>query len=403
MTAHLETTLDTTSQAHDLMGFESLLAPAERETLERVRALLGDIDDAEVAAAWETAEFPVELVAPLGGAGFLGQHLAVEDEPSHLLRGLMTAELARKDASLATFAGVSGSLFGISVRRFGSEAQKAEILPRVATGELVGAFALTEPSSGSDIAGGITTTAARDGDGWVLTGQKRWIGNATWCDRVVVWAKEAQGNAGAEGRFLGFVVPTDAPGFQAAKIEGKYSLRTVQNAHITLDGVRVSDSARLPGVTSFRETSQVLTFTRLEVGWAAVGNSLGAFDAALAHAREHEQFGRPIARFQLVQDLLVRAELNIASSAGVLAQAARLADEGRLTEEQASLAKLLAASRARETVALCREVFGGDGILLENKVIKHFMDAEAFYTFEGTHQINTLIVGRALTGLSAFV
>lgn len=389
----------TTTQSHDLLLFETLLEPSEQAVLDTVRSYLADLDDATLNQAWENAEFPFELVRSLAGHGLLGQHLHTGQEPSHLLRGLLSAELARKDASLATFVGVSGSLFGLSVRRFGSPSQQAEILPAVATGELVGAFALTEPYSGSDIAGGVTTTARREGAGWVLNGIKRWIGNATWGHRAVVWAKEQ----GGDGRFLGFIVPTDTPGWSAEKIEGKYSLRTVQNAHITLTDVRVPDTARLPGVSSFREISEVLKSTRLEVGWTALGNAIGAFTAALAHSMDHHQFGRPLARFQLVQDLLVRSEMNITSSMGTLVQAARLADRDELKEEHASLAKLLAASQARQTVALCREVFGGNGIVLENKVMKHFMDAEAIYTFEGTHQINTLIVGRALTGTSAFV
>lgn len=395
---NMAATTTVTSQAHDPLGFEALLEPAERSVLEEFRSYLAGVDDTVLTQAWENAAFPSELLTPLAATGQLGRHLHTGPEPSHLLRGMLTAELARKDASLATFAGVSGSLFGLSVRRFGSPAQHAELLPAVANGELVGAFALTEPDSGSDIAGGMTTTARQDGSGWVINGTKRWIGNATWGHQAIVWAKEH----GGQGRFLGFVVPTDTPGWSAEKIEGKYSLRTVQNAHITLTDVRVPDTARLPGVSSFREISEVLKSTRLEVGWTALGNAVGAFDAALTHAGNHHQFGRPLAKFQLVQDLLVRAEMNITSSLGALVQAARLADRGELEEEHASLVKLMAASQARQSVALCREVFGGNGIVLENKVMKHFMDAEAIYTFEGTHQINTLIVGRALTGLSAF-
>lgn len=386
------------TQNHDPLLFEALLDPSERAVLEDFRSALSGMDDTVLNRAWERAEFPFDLLQPLAATGQLGRHLHPGAEPSHLLRGMLTAELARKDASLATFAGVSGSLFGLSVRRFGSPAQQARILPAVASGELVGAFALTEPGSGSDIAGGMSTTARRDGDGWVINGTKRWIGNATWGHEAVVWAKEQ----GGDGRFLGFLVPIGTPGWSAEKIEGKYSLRTVQNAHITLTDVRVPDTARLPGVESFRQISEVLKFTRLEVGWTALGNAVGAFDAALAHAVNHHQFGRPLARFQLVQDLLVRAEVNITSTLGALVQAARLADRDELQEEHASLVKLMAASQARETVALCREVLGGNGIVLENKVMKHFMDAEAIYTFEGTHQINTLIVGRALTGHSAF-
>ncbi|WP_425860825.1 acyl-CoA dehydrogenase family protein [Arthrobacter sp. TWP1-1] len=392
-------TTTTATQIHDLLRFETLLDPAEGAVLEDFRTALDSLDDTTLNRAWENAEFPFEFVQPLAESGQLGRHLHTGTEPSHLLRGMLTAELARKDASLATFAGVSGSLFGLSVRRFGSPAQQAAILPAVANGTLVGAFALTEPGSGSDIAGGMSTTARREGTDWVINGVKRWIGNATWGHQAVVWAKEQ----GGEGRFLGFIVPTDTPGWLAEKIDSKYSLRTVQNAHITLTDVRVPDTARLPGVSSFREISEVLKFTRLEVGWTALGNAIGAFDAALAHAIDHHQFGRPLARFQLVQDLLVRSEINITASLGVLVQAARLADRDELQEEHASLVKLMAASQARQTVALCREVLGGDGIELENKVMKHFMDAEAIYTFEGTHQINTLIVGRALTGISAFV
>lgn len=386
------------AQSHDPLRFEALLDDEERAVLDDFRAVLARIPDEVLDRAWERAEFPFELMAPLAESGQLGRQLVDDPVPSYLLRGLLSAELARKDASLATFVGVSGSLFGLSVRRFGSEAQRAELLPAVARGDLVGAFALTEPDASSDISSRMTTTARRDGDEWVLRGTKRWIGNATWCHRAVVWAREVDG----DGRLLGFVVPTDAPGWRSEKIDGKYSLRTVQNAHITLTDVRVPDSTRLPGASSFRDISAVLTFTRLEVGWVALGNAIGAFDAALRHAVERERFGRPLAGFQLVQDLLVRAQVNITSSLGTLSRAAALADRGELADEHASLVKLTAAAQARDTVARCRELLGGDGVLLEHGVMKRFVDAEAVYTFEGTHQINTLLVGRALTGVSAF-
>lgn len=387
------------SPGHDLLGFERLLAPDEQNTLVEFRTALKEIDDSVVQRAWQTSEFPFELIRPLAATGQLGRHLQEGDEPSHLLRGMLTAELARKDASLATFVGVSGSLFGLSVRRFGSAEQRACLLPAIARGEQIGAFALTEPSSGSDIARGMTTIAQRSGKEWVISGQKRWIGNATWSDFAIVWAKDAED----ERRLVGFIVPTDTPGWTAEKIQSKYSLRTVQNADITLREVRVPESARLPGVESFSDISEVLKYTRLEVGWTAVGNAIGAFDTALSRAVERTQFGRPLARFQLVQDLLVRAQAGIAASLGVLTQAARLADHGELQEEHASLVKMMAASYARDCVAHCREVLGGDGILLDSRAMKHFMDAEAITTFEGTHQISTLIVGRALTGISAFV
>lgn len=419
--------------APDLLDIESLLPDAERTRLQEFRAALAGLDRAELRVCWERAEFPHHLVPALATAGCLSLHL---DEygpfprASWLYRGLAAMELGRLDASIATFCGVSASLFGLSVHHFGSEEQRRRYLPGIVTGAQAGAFALTEPLHGSDVAGAMTTTVRREGDEWVLNGHKRWIGNATWCDHVVVWAREehpetAETGAGEaeataaqqarpEGgrpvparpsrpRTLGFIVPTTAEGFASARIEGKYSLRTVQNADFTLTGVRVPESSRLPGVESFKQTSEVLKYTRLEVAWVSIGNALGALDGALRHAREREQFGRPLARFQLVQDLLVRAQTEIATATASLAHAAALAERGELTDEQASFMKLVASANARRAVAACREVLGGDGITLEKDVIKHFMDAEALYTFEGTHQVNTLIVGRALTGVSAFV
>jgi glutaryl-CoA dehydrogenase len=406
----------------DLLDIESMLPDDECRRLQGLRSELAGLDRQELRDCWERAEFPHHLVPVLARAGCLSLHL---DEygpfprASWLYRGLAAMELGRLDASIATFCGVSSSLFGLSVHQFGSEEQRRQYLPKIVTGEETGAFGLTEPLHGSDVAGAMTTTVRRDGEEWVLNGHKRWIGNATWCDHVVVWAREDPadgdspdggpdvGHAGparpSRPRTLGFIVPTDAAGFEAAKIEGKYSLRTVQNADFTLTDVRVPDAARLPGVESFKQTSEVLKYTRLEVAWVSVGNALGALDAALDHAQNREQFGRPLARFQLVQDLLVRAQTEVATATASLAHAAALAERGTLTDEQASFMKLVASGNARRAVAACRELLGGDGITLQKDVVKHFMDAEALYTFEGTHQVNTLIVGRALTGVSAFV
>ncbi len=392
----------------DLLDIDSLLPAPERDRLDTLRETLADLDREELRGCWERAEFPHHLVPVLAEAGCLSLHL---DEygpfppASWLYRGLAAMELARVDASLATFCGVSASLFSLSVHHFGSDEQRQRYLPRIVTGEEVGAFGLTEPLHGSDVAGAMTTTVRREGEEWVLNGHKRWIGNATWCDHVVVWAREepeTTGSGASRSRTLGFIVPTAAAGFAASKIEGKYSLRTVQNADFTLTDVRVPEASRLPGVESFRQTSEVLKYTRLEVAWSAIGNALGALDGALGYALEREQFGKPIARFQLVQDLLVGAKTEIATAQASLAHAAALADRGELTDEQASFMKLVASDNARRAVAACREVLGGDGITIEKDVVKHFMDAEAMYTFEGTHQVNTLIVGRALTGVSAF-
>ncbi|MEV4899834.1 acyl-CoA dehydrogenase family protein [Citricoccus sp. NPDC055426] len=401
----------------DLLDIASLLSAEERARLDRLKEALAGLDRAELRGCWERAEFPHHLVPVLAEAGSLGLHLdeyGTQPRASWLFRGLAAMELGRVDASIATFCGVSSSLFGLSVRHFGSEEQRRRYLPRIVTGEESGAFGLTEPLHGSDVAGAMTTTVRREGEDWVINGHKRWIGNATWCDHVVVWAREEttiaadfEDDAGRSGsgrpRTLGFIVPTSSEGFEALKIEGKYSLRTVQNADFTLTEVRIPESGRLPGVESFKQTSEVLKYTRLEVAWVSVGNALGALDGALDHARNREQFGKPLAKFQLIQDLLVRAQAEIATALASLAHAAALAERGELTDEQASFMKLVASGNARRAVAACREVLGGDGITLEKDVIKHFMDAEALYTFEGTHQVNTLIVGRALTGMSAFV
>ncbi len=262
----------------------------------------------------------------------------------------------------------------------------------------IGAFALTEPGGGSDVALGLETTARREGQEWVLDGAKRWIGNATFANLVIIWAKDV-----ADGQVKGFVVHQDNPGFTATKMEGKLALRTVQNADIVLSGCRVPEADRLQGANSFKDTGQVLALTRGGVAWSSVGCQMGAYEAALAYAREREQFGRPIAGFQLVQDLLVKMLGNVTASLGMVVRLAELQEAGTCTDAQAALAKAWCTSRMRESVAWAREVFGGNGILLENDVARFFNDAEAIYSYEGTREINTLIVGRAVTGQSAFV
>ncbi|HEV7948135.1 MAG TPA: acyl-CoA dehydrogenase family protein, partial [Glaciihabitans sp.] len=283
----------------------------------------------------------------------------------------------------------------------GSPAQRAEWLPKFATGELLGCFGLTEPLSGSDSAQGLRTTATRDPEDpqkWILNGEKRWIGNGTIADVAIIWAKSAE-----DGQVKGFIVPTSTPGFTATKIENKQALRIVQNADIVLENVVVPEENRLQNANSFRETAAVLRLTRAEVAWAAVGNSIGAYEAAVKYSKERIQFGREIGGHQLVQDLLVKSLGNITASIGVVTRVSEMLDEGTQRDEHASLAKAFTTSRMRETVAWCRELFGGNGIVLDNDVIRHFADAEAIYSYEGTREMNTLIVGRAITGKAAFV
>jgi glutaryl-CoA dehydrogenase len=389
-----------TSLTSDFYGYEDLLTDREKSVLADLRRYLETEVKPLVNDHWARAEFPQRIVRGLADLGIFA--LPWEEtrtfENSAVFRGWVALELARVDASVATFVGVQNGLAMGSISVGGSPEQRAEWLPRLASGELVGAFGLTEPLSGSDSAQGLRTVATRDGDDWVLNGSKRWIGNATFSDVTIIWAKSAE-----DGQVKGFIVPTSTPGYTATKIEDKQSLRIVQNADIVLDGVRVPESLRLQQANSFRDTAAVLRLTRAEVAWAAVGNSIGAYEAALAYAGERVQFGKPIAAHQLVQDLLVKCIGNITASLGMVVRVSQMLDDGTQRDEHASLAKAYTTARMRETVAHAREVLGGNGIVLDYDVARHFADAEALYSYEGTREMNTLIVGRSITGQAAFV
>ena len=384
----------------DLYGYEQMLPEEDQRVLLRLRGWL-QREVAPVAnARWAASEFPHELVPGLGELGVIGLGYDRPGRPaaSRLLTSFVTLEISRVDTSFATFFGVHSGLAMGSIVLLGSDEQRERWLPDMFALRKVGAFALTEPLAGSDVAGGLRTTARREGDEWVLDGQKRWIGNATFADLVVVWARDV-----ADGSVKGFVVQQDNPGFTATKMEGKLALRSVQNADIVLDGCRVPESDRLQGANSFKDTGRVLQLTRGGVAWNSVGCQMGAYEAALRYSVQREQFGRPIAGFQLVQDLLVKMLGNVTASLGLTVRVAELQEAGRCTDAQAALAKAYCTSRMRETVAYAREVLGGNGILLDHDVARFFNDAEALYSYEGTREINTLIVGRAITGIGAFV
>jgi len=384
----------------DFYRFQDGLTERERASLGELRAYL----EAEVRPIadeyWARAEFPKQTIAPLAELGMYGPSIPLvrHFENSAVYRGWAALELGRVDASVATFIGVQSGLAMNSIAVGGSEEQQREWLPRMATGEVVGAFGLTEPLSGSDSARGLRTTARREGDTWVLDGEKRWIGNATFADVVVIWAKDV-----ADEQVKGFLVTTDTPGFTATKIEDKIALRGVQNADIVMQGVRVPESRRLQRAESFRSTAEVLRLTRTEVAWQAVGIAVGAYEAALDYARERVQFGKPIASHQMVQDLLVKSLANITASIALCTRASQMQDEGIGADEHSAMAKAFATARMRETVGWCREVQGGNGIVLDKGVARFFADAEAIYSYEGTREVNTLIVGRAITGQAAFV
>jgi glutaryl-CoA dehydrogenase len=306
-------------------------------------------------------------------------------------------ELTRADTSVGTFFGVHNELFTAAIQSLGSDAQREALLPDLLALKKIGSFALTEPEHGSDISREMKTTARRDGDEWVITGRKRWIGNAAFADYVLIWARDI-----ADNQIKGFIVESGRPGFSATTIENKISLRIVQNADIVLDDVHIPRENWLPGTRSFRDTNSLLCNSRIWVAWQAVGQQLAAFDVARSYTLDRSQFGRPLAGFQLIQEQLTRMIANATSSLTLMIQMARLQESGRLTMDHAALAKATCSLRMRETVALGRSILGGNGISTDYEMAKIFADAEAIYSYEGTYEVNALIVGRAITGISAF-
>jgi glutaryl-CoA dehydrogenase len=390
----------TDSPFSDFLGFELLLGDEDRELLSRVRAHMTRVVEPVINEHWTRATFPHDLVPGLAGLGIAGLAYDGPGCPARgaLVDGMVAMELGRVDPSIATFMGVHGGLAMGSIQLCGSEEQKERWLPAMARMELIGAFGLTEPDTGSAIAGGLSTSARRDGDGWVLNGEKKWIGNADFADLVVIWARDEE-----DGEVKGFVVEKDTPGMTCDVQRDKIALRVVQNSEIQLRDVHVPESHRLQEGRRFSDTAKVLRVTRMGVAWQAVGCARGAFEHALRYTKAREQFGRPIASFQLVQDLLVKMLSNVTAATAMNVRASQLQDAGMLRDEHASLCKVHSTVRMRETVGWAREVLGGNGILLEHHVGRFVADAEAIYSYEGTREMNTLIVGRAITGESAFV
>ena len=394
------TTDPSDSPESDFLGFELLLDDADRELLGRVRTYMTSTVQPVINEHWTRATFPHELVPGFAELGIAGLQYDGPGCPArgNLLDGMVSMELARTDPSIATFLGVHGGLAMGSIQLCGSSEQRERWLPAMARMELIGAFGLTEPEHGSGIAGGLSTTARREGDSWVLDGEKKWIGNASFADLIIIWARDIE-----DGQVKGFVVEKDTDGMTFDLQRDKIALRVVQNATIRLAGVRVSEDNRLAEANSFKDTARVLRLTRAGVAWMATGCARGAYEHALRYTGEREQFGRPIASFQLVQDLLVRMLSNVTASIAVCTRVSQLQDAGQLRDEHASMAKAFSTVRMRETVGWAREVLGGNGILLDHHVGRFVADAEAIYSYEGTREGNTLIVGRAITGIGAFV
>jgi glutaryl-CoA dehydrogenase len=315
---------------------------------------------------------------------------------SPLARGLVHMELHRGDGSLGTFLGVQAGLAMKSIAMLGSEEQKQRWLPPLARLDAIGAFALTEPAHGSDSVS-LETTARREGSDWIIDGEKRWIGNGSIADVVVVWARSEE-----DGQVKGFLVETGSDGYRATTMEGKGAARAIWQAEIRLDGVRVPEESRLPGAQSFKDAGRVLVDTRSTCAWAALGHAVAAYDTALTYARQREQFGRPLCSFQIVQDRLVKMLAEVTGMQLYCMQLARLAEAGQLSDTIAGLAKLNNTRKARQVIAEARDLLGGNGLLLENHVIRHLSDIEVIHTYEGTETIQTLIVGRDITGVGAF-
>jgi alkylation response protein AidB-like acyl-CoA dehydrogenase len=386
------------SDFYELYG---TLHPEELAIVKRVRDFMETKVAPIITKYWIEDSFPFELLPAvkelgIGGVGLKGYGCA---GGSLELLGFVQMEMARIDPSFATFMGVHVGLAMGSIYIDGSEEQKQKWLPPMARMEKIGCFGLTEPLVGSGASGGLTTTAKREGDTWVLNGEKRWIGNAPWCDVSIIWARDL-----ADNQVKGFIVENKTtPGFSVDKIQNKIALKVVQNGHITLKDVRVPEANRLQGGNSFRDTAKVLKMTRYAVAWMATGCAMGAYEAALKYCQERLQFGRPIGSFQLVQDLLARMIGNITASQCLIVRQAQLFDEGKLTDAHAALAKAFCTAKCRETVAWAREVLGGNGIVADYQVARFFADCEALYSYEGTFQMQNLIVGKAITGLSAFI
>ncbi|WP_457965573.1 acyl-CoA dehydrogenase family protein [Arthrobacter sp. D1-29] len=389
----------------DFFAFESLLSDGERNKLAELRDFLATEIAPYAGEWWNKAEFPAHILPKLAA---LELSTPAQRGYSHLFAGLVIAEMTRVDTSIATFFLVHHDLFVESLYAFGSPGQRERLLGDASNLRITGAFALTEPGHGSDVAGGMETRARRissrtgepdaEGDSWVLNGAKRWIGNGTFCDYLLVWARDE-----ADGAVRGFIVDASLPGVSRSRIENKMALRTVQNADIVFADVRVAEADRFSGIASFDDTNRLLRGSRIMVAWQGVGQQLAAFDVARQYAVERHQFGRPLAKFQLIQQQLVTMLGNTVASMGMMVRLAQLQEDGAADMPQVALAKSYISARMRETVAMGRSILGGNGIVTEYRMAKIFADAEAIFTYEGSFEINSLIVGRAVTGVSAIV
>jgi glutaryl-CoA dehydrogenase len=386
------------SRGTDFFRIADQLTAEERGYWRTTRDFVDDEVLPVINDYWERAEFPRPLVEKLGKLGIVGDGIQGYGCPpmSPIATGLIHMELNRGDGSIGTFVGVQAGLAMQSIAMLGSEQQKEQWLPQMAQLNKIGAFALTEPTHGSDSVA-LETTARRDGDTWTINGAKKWIGNGSIADVIVVWARDV-----ADRQVKGFLVEQSTPGYVARKMEGKGSLRSVWQAEIELTDVQVDEVNRLPGANTFKDTGRVLAGTRNAVAWGALGHATAAYEIAAQYCGERTQFGKPLVSFQIVQDKLVKMLAEVCSMQLYCLRLGRLIEEGSLTDTIAAIAKMNNTRKARQVVAEARDLLGGNGILLDFHVIRHMADIEALHTYEGTETIQTLIVGRDITGVGAF-
>ncbi|WP_423776744.1 acyl-CoA dehydrogenase family protein [Atopococcus tabaci] len=387
----------------DLFGYSHELTDGEVEVLRELRTALEKHLRPVVNEYYEKGVFPFdEFYKVVNDINFMGDDRLFEGrenklKTSELFNMFLYLELARFDASVATFYTVHGGLCLNTILVGGTEEQINEIVPKLRSFEYQGCFALTEPDHGSDIAGGLATSARREGDKWILNGEKRWIGGADTADIIPVFARDTEDN-----KIKCFIVRKGTPGYKAEVIQEKGSLRMIHNNHITLENVEVPETDRLPNIRGFKSVNDILTFTRADIAHLAMGVTAGSFAAAHKYVTQREQFNKKLASFQLVQEKLVRMQSNVVANLAYSVQISKMQEEGNQLMTNSALAKMHNSLNMRETVALGREICGGNGITLDADVIRFFLDAEAVYTYEGTHEINALIVGRAITGIGAF-
>jgi glutaryl-CoA dehydrogenase len=382
----------------DFINASSLLSDGEKEVRDRVRAFVDREVIPAAAGYWDRAEFPFDLLSGLAETGILGGSFSTEYGCAgwnNVAYGLAIAELARGSGSLATFLHVQSGLAMAAIYNLGSEEQKQKWLPPMAKCEKIGCFGLTEPEAGSD-PGSLSTTAVEEGGGYVLNGEKRWIGNASFADAAVIWARTE------DERISCFLVEGDNPGYHAEVLPRKGSQRAAWQTHITLRDCHIPGEARLPGANGLGSTLSVLTHSRYGVGWDGLGQAMDCYETALAYTKEREQFGQKVASFQLVQAKLVEMVNEISLSQLLSIHVGRLKDAGGLDPATVSMFKMNNVAKARKTAALARDVLGGNGILLDYRVMEHMADLEGVYSYEGTNDVNTLIVGQAITGHRAF-